>query len=124
MGLDNLATASIPHNPFTLETLKKVLCSNYPVLIGLRLFSSFNQKLEHKKGTIIMPNLFQDKLLGGHALMMTGYNDEDQTFTARNSWGPDFGDEGYCYIPYEYITNPELAGDFWFLTRVGQKKLL
>lgn len=28
-------------------------------------------------------------------------------FIVRNSWGADWADQGYCYIPYNYAANPE-----------------
>jgi C1A family cysteine protease len=38
-------------------------------------------------------------------------------FLVRNSWGPDWGDKGYCYIPYAYLTNAEWTHDLWTLRR-------
>lgn len=36
-------------------------------------------------------------LLGGHAMYLSGY--DERGFYAPNSWGPMFGDKGYCFIP-------------------------
>ena len=56
-----------------------------------------------------------DVHLGGHALVLVGFNDETNVFIVRNSQGTKWGDNGYAYIPYEYILNPMLCRDFWVL---------
>lgn len=40
-----------------------------------------------------------DFLLGGHAMAVAGYTKEG--FIIRNSWGYDWGEDGYCIFPYE-----------------------
>jgi C1A family cysteine protease len=35
----------------------------------------------------------------------------------RNSWGSGWGLQGYCLMPYAYLTNSRLASDFWMATR-------
>ncbi len=70
-----------------------------------------------------MPDTKTEKSLGGHALMIVGYSDtakytykiqnKNQTltgfFTARNSRGASCGDQGYYYLPYDYIINQSLT---------------
>ena len=41
-------------------------------------------------------------------MVVVGYSDDTKFFLVRNSWGKHFGDDGYCYIPYSYISDPEL----------------
>jgi C1A family cysteine protease len=45
---------------------------------------------------------------GYHAIVIVGYgerNDGKKCFIIRNSWGTDWGDNGYAYVSYEYFTN-------------------
>jgi C1A family cysteine protease len=51
-------------------------------------------------------------------MMGVGYDDEGQFFWVRNSWGDSWGIGGYCQIPYSYLTNPQLAADFWTIRTV------
>ena len=39
-------------------------------------------------------------LIGGHGVAVVGYDDSRSSFVLRNSWGRDWGDNGYCYLPY------------------------
>jgi len=59
-----------------------------------------------------------DKILGGHAVMAVGYNEKEKVFIIRNSWGVNWGDQGYFYMPYKYMTNKNLCSDFWVVKKV------
>lgn len=100
-----------------LEQLKEALSRNYPFVFGFAVYESFEKDEVAKTGNMPMPSK-EDKLLGGHAVMAVGYDDDRKVFIIRNSWGQDWGDEGYFYMPYKYIENQDLAADFWTVTRV------
>ena len=50
--------------------------------------------------------------------MAVGYDETKRVFIVRNSWGSDWGLNGYCLMPFEYLLNPQLAGDFWTVRSV------
>ncbi|CAF0784632.1 unnamed protein product [Adineta ricciae] len=96
-----------------LNEMKSCLAQGFPFAFGLQLYPSFNKATTG--GVVRMPS--SDELsgqpLGGHALLAVGYSDQSQSFIVRNSWGQDWGDQGYCYIPYDYMTNTEYCYDAW-----------
>jgi len=65
-----------------------------------------------KTGQLNLPKP-KEKSLGGHAVMAVGYNETTQRFTIRNSWGARWGLKGYFTMPYAYLTDRNLADDFW-----------
>ena len=57
--------------------------------------------------------------VGGHAVLAVGYNDTQQRFVVRNSWGTGWGQKGYFTMPYAYLTDPNLSDDFWTIRLVA-----
>jgi C1A family cysteine protease len=54
-----------------------------------------------------------ERAIGGHAVMAIGYDDAKKWFIIRNSWGDQWGMKGYFTLPYAYLTDENLASDFW-----------
>lgn len=46
-----------------------------------------------------------------HAIVLTGYNDNEETFTFKNSWGTSWGNAGYGKMTYLYFLANYLGGD-------------
>jgi len=97
-----------------LQHLKVRIAMGYPIMYGFSVYESFNRGDVARTGKVEMPNFF-DRMIGGHANVLVGYDDEIEHFLSRNSYGKDFGDHGYLWLPYEYVTNSDLAADFWTL---------
>lgn len=98
-----------------LTELRTCLAAGYPVVFGATLYASFEKP--NSRGEISMPKA-REKVLGGHAQVIVGYDDNRRMFKVRNSWGTDWAENGYEWMPYGYLTNLNLADDFWTLRRL------
>lgn len=96
----------------TLVQLRACLAEGFPFVFGFSVFASMEDDRVKRTGKVPLPDP-GDSLLGGHAVAAVGYDDSDQLFIFRNSWGRGWGDEGYGYLPYAYLVDPGLAADFW-----------
>jgi len=85
-----------------------------------RLFIYYNESFESQEvartGLVNLPKP-QEQVLGGHAVLAVGYDDSNQRFIVRNSWGTDWGLQGYFTLPYKYLSNRNLSDDFWTIRR-------
>ena len=84
-----------------LDELKHALSKGLPFIFGMMVPVGFF--ITPETGLMTMPTS-ETKRLGGHAMIAVGFDEEHQHFIVRNSYGVDFGDSGYCYIPYEFFT--------------------
>jgi len=110
-----LAYLSIDQN---LADMKGCLASGYPFVFGFSVYSNFESAEVASSGILQMPGA-DDTLMGGHAVMAVGYDDQNTRFLVRNSWGPNWGLKGYFYIPYAYLLDDNLANDFWTIRTVS-----
>jgi len=95
-----------------LNTLKGCLAEGYPFVFGFTVYQSFESEEVAKTGIVPMPAP-NEQTVGGHAVLAVGYDDAKQQFIIRNSWGTSWGIKGYFRMPYAYLTDPNLADDFW-----------
>ena len=95
------------------------LNNGYPVIVGFDVYSSFVTNTVSRTGMMPYPNTSRESLLGGHAVLLVGYNNATQRFIVRNSWGTKWGDKGYFYMPYQVIQNTRMSGDFWIIKSVN-----
>lgn len=95
----------------TVQAMRLCLAHGFPFVFGISVYSNF---WDRSSGDIAMPS---GSLEGGHAILCTGYDDVQKYFKFRNSWGASWGDNGSGRIPYEYLADPNLAGDFWTIRK-------
>lgn len=95
-----------------IEQLKGCLAAGYPFLFGFSVYPSFASKRCDRTGAMPMPRPGEDPM-GGHAVLAVGYDEGRRRFIVRNSWGGAWGKAGYFTAPYDFLTDPEHAQDFW-----------
>jgi len=104
--------------PQTEMGLQNVLAAGYPISFGFTVYESFESDVG-PDGIVPMPEP-DERTLGGHAVVAIGYKQirGQLYFECRNSWGPDWADGGYFWLPASYITSRNLAQDFWVIEQV------
>jgi C1A family cysteine protease len=108
-----------------LARIKTNVAGKLPPMFGFTVFSSYGQASDD--GAFPFPTT-GESVVGGHAVVVVGYDDgksiQNQdggpattgAFRIRNSWGTGWGDNGYGWLPYEYVTQG-LAVDWWSLIK-------
>lgn len=97
-----------------LDLVRRLLVDNQPIVFGFLVFGYGN-----RKGEFILPKKGQ-RPHGGHAIMACGYDDTREIEGSKgallvyNSWGRRWGEDGFGWIPYDYVLNM-LTADFWTL---------
>ena len=95
-----------------LDDFRSCLADGHPFALGVSVYPSLRTARVHRTGLIPMPAR-HERLIGGHAILIVGYNDATERFIVRNSWGNQWGQQGYGQLPYEYLMHTSLAWDFW-----------
>lgn len=109
------------------QGIKAALAEGYPVAVSLALCESFLKA--SNDGYVPMPTAEEierrfttspeeQERHSSHAMVVVGYSDKLGRFIVRNSWDTDWGDAGYCYVPFEYIDHEKLCQSATIITEV------
>lgn len=102
------------HRIIGLQQMRQCLAEGYPFVFGFSVYEGFEADSVAKTGKLDLPAP-GEKPMGGHAILAVGYDDATKRLLIRNSWGADWGLQGYFTMPYDYANNGNLADDFWTL---------
>ncbi len=104
-----------------LTAIKDLLARNFPVVIGFLVYPSIQSALVERTGDVPLPSAAEMRSppLGGHAVVLVGYDEPTQKFFFRNSWGTQWGTQGHGTFPYAYILDGFLSQDFWVILSVN-----
>lgn len=115
-----------------IARIKEYLAKGYAAMMGFMVFTSYSQA--NTNGGAFPYPASNERIEGGHAVLIVGYDDNKVitnttngsnttgAFLIQNSWGTDWGDKGFGWIPYQYFrlgaNGDVLADDIWTITKV------
>ncbi|MCE5333584.1 MAG: hypothetical protein LLG06_03245 [Desulfobacteraceae bacterium] len=79
------------------STLKSALYSYGPLTTTMDVYADF-----YSYSSGVYSHVSGD-YQGGHAILIVGYDDENECFIVKNSWGPGWGESGYFRIAYSQL---------------------
>lgn len=102
----------------SLMQIKAQLTAGVPVLLGLMV----NRNLSNLKTFLGYVGIQNQPGWTGHAVTVVGYDDAAKHLIIENSWGPQFGENGFFALPYSvYRTDSYEA---WTITSFSFTKPL
>ena len=101
----------------TLDDLKTALNLG-PIVAGMTIYEGFASAVTAKTGVVAMPKP-KESVIGGTSICIVGYDDSTKLLKFQHTWGKDWGDHGYGYIPYDYFRT--YSGDNWTFRYAGSR---
>lgn len=92
------------------------LAQGNPAIVGITVFQSFEETPVATSGVVEMPQPWEGSV-GGHAVLIVGYDLNARTYLVRNSWGPSWGQQGHFTLPFDYLS--QYGADFWVIQKVS-----
>tara|TARA_B110000211_G_scaffold233907_1_gene301566 strand:- start:139 stop:1059 length:921 start_codon:yes stop_codon:yes gene_type:complete len=129
----NLSSGSIPNDLYekaipykfikvykvlnNLQIIKTVLSNDYPILVGFSIYS----KLTRISDQLVLPDHSTQQNLGGMGGVLVGYIEDREMFIMAQTYGNNFGQNGYLLVPYDYILNKNYTFEMYVLDIVKKR---
>ncbi len=95
-GVELLDFTEMPELADQVALMKKAMIES-PLLVRIAVWSDL---FGYDGGTYVNASDAEDEIVGYHALLLVGWDDGRQAWLARNSWGADWGNDGYLWLGY------------------------
>lgn len=105
-------------NKYASQDLMQAIFEEQPLAVGMMLHESFMSDQVAKTGMVPLPKR-GEKEIGGHAVLLVGYDKEKGLYKFVNSWGEGWGDKGFFYLTKEHMTKDYM----WEIWRLGEVSL-
>jgi hypothetical protein len=103
---------------YSLLEIKAALAAKRPVGFGFACHENMFTAEVDATGRIPMP---AGRVVGWHMVYASDYDDDEEVVAFPNSWSERWGDNGFGYMPYDFISNPHLASDFIVITAESEE---
>lgn len=87
-----------------IEAMRIALAAHGPLFAG---YDWPNDWMEPGENNFLLATPDMNSLAGGHQITIVGYSDIKGAFRLRNSWGVEWGDGGYAWVPYTSTNLPQ-----------------
>jgi len=98
-----------------LDQIKEAMATDGPVVAGVEVYQEAMSSQVATTGIFPLPQK-GSQLIGGQAIVLVAYDDQRKQFKFANDWGPHWGDQGYGYLPEEYLQKH--SSDCWIFKSV------
>ena len=91
-----------------LSRVKDSIASETPALVGLNTRARFDTYTTLSANNVYSQSS-SENIVGGHALLIVGYDDNLGAFQVMNSYGSSWGYQGFAWISYDTINQDALV---------------
>ncbi len=82
--------------------VKAQINAGYPVIIGTKIDKGFEEIGNSGENPCIWKQ-YNGTDFNGHAMVVVGFDDHLKAFKIMNSWGSQWGNDGFCWISYDFF---------------------
>ena len=108
--------------PNKVSKIRELITRGIPIMVGYQVtpeIEKFHKDFQFCKNMdFTLPTFSENEseVLSGHSVLILGFDNTRGTFTARNSWGVSWAQNGHFFIKYKDIENPNFFTDLASVT--------
>jgi len=83
------------------DQARAFLMNDQPIVIAISIDKDFFGRIDVFGDAVYREFGGEDNIDGSHAMLVVGYDDTKKAFKAVNSWGKNWGNNGFVWIDYK-----------------------